>query len=69
MAQYQPYTLPPYFREFRVRSAFQLAPVIPHCLPVFSSLTHAVFSPAYVDAEHFQPVCLLGEKTLSLSIK
>lgn len=64
MAQYQTYTLPPYFREYSVRSALQLAPTTPHCLPVFSSQTHSVFSPAFVGTEQFQPFCLLGETNI-----
>lgn len=43
MAQYQPYTLPPYFREFSVKSTLQLAPITPHCLPAFSH-THSFLS-------------------------
>lgn len=36
-------------------------PSLPACLP---SLTHAVFSPAYVDTKQFQPFCLLGETNI-----
>lgn len=63
MAQYQPYTLPPYFREFGVKSTLQLAPITPHCLPVFS-YTHTALSPAYVDTQQFQPFHLLGETNI-----
>lgn len=69
MAQYQPYTLPPYFREFSVKSTLQLAPITPHCLPA-CLLSHTLFSlqPMWIPNSFNLFVCL-GKQTLSLSIK